>query len=410
MRAQRFDVVVIGGGVIGCSAAFQLARRGARVAILEKGNHVGVGSTGQSSAIIRQRYTNIQLVRLAHYGLRMFQNWTDRLDLVEDRCGFCPVGVLWLTGQEGPESHKTFADDFARAGVKGGVCSVDEVRDRYPSLNFCIHPLDMAGEPHQCADPEVVFWEREGGFADPQGTTEDFLLAGQNRGAELFVEHHVTAVEHSGFTFRLRCANGTRFECGQLINAAGPWCNRVNALLGVELPHLIRPIRVQVALRDRPAELTGEIPVFAAFPDEIYVRRELHGQQLLVGSISHDDERDFIDDPDRYDTTASREFRDRMMHKLHHRFDMKSRGQVQGYAGLYSVNTVDWHPIIDAIGPQGYFVANGFSGHGFKLAPAVGAMLASMMTGVAMADDPQVDFGLFSADRKTLNSSGGVLA
>ena len=98
------------------------------------------------------------------------------------------------------------------------------------------------------------------------------------------------------------------------------------------------------------------------------------------------------------------------MHKLHHRFAMKSRGSVGGYAALYTVNTEDWHPIIDAVGPDGYFVANGFSGHGFKLGPSIGTLIARMMTGVKLADDAPVDVRYFAADRQPLTSSGGVLA
>ena len=89
---------------------------------------------------------------------------------------------------------------------------------------------------------------------------------------------------------------------------------------------------------------------------------------------------------------------------------MKGRGNVRGYAALYTVNIDDRHPIIDAVGPAGYFVANGFSGHGFKLGPAVGALIGNMMTSVELADDPAVDVRYFAADRQPIDSSGGVLA
>ena len=89
---------------------------------------------------------------------------------------------------------------------------------------------------------------------------------------------------------------------------------------------------------------------------------------------------------------------------------MRSRGTVQGYAALYTVNTVDWHPIVDAVGPDGYFVANGFSGHGFKLGPSVGAMIGALVTGVELPDDPPVPATVFAADRRPIGSAGGVLA
>ena len=98
------------------------------------------------------------------------------------------------------------------------------------------------------------------------------------------------------------------------------------------------------------------------------------------------------------------------MHKPHHRFAMKTRGTVGGYAALYTVNTDDWHPIIDAVGPEGYFVANGFSGHGFKLGPSVGCLIGRMMTGIGLPDDPPVSASYFAADREPIVSSSGVLA
>ncbi len=412
MATKTFDAVVIGGGIIGVSSAYQLVRRGLRrVAILEKGPHVASGSTGQSSAVVRQRYANIELMQLAYASLQMFQSWCERLELTEDRSGFSPVGVVWLPDKT-PEDQTDSIRKFQKVGAAGDLYAVDDLRSRYPSLNFCMRALDMTGIDHDCADPQKVFWESDAGFADPQGTTEDLLQAGRARGVELFVRHEVTRIETAaGGGFRaVHCSNGTVFSTGLLLNAAGPWCLGVNQMLGVALPMELRPTRVQIALRDRPVEVIGEIPVFVSQADQIYGRPEGRGQQLMVGSIDAEDERETVDDPDHFDTHASPQFREKMMHKLHHRFSMKGRGNVRGYAALYTVNIDDWHPIIDAVGPSGYFVANGFSGHGFKLGPAVGALIGSMMTSVELADDPAVDVRYFAADRQPIDSSGGVLA
>jgi glycine/D-amino acid oxidase-like deaminating enzyme len=412
MTHRTFDAVVIGGGIIGVSAAYHLARRGVRVAILEKGPHVAAGSTGQSSAVVRQLYANVEVVQLAYSSLCMFQNWCERLELKESRCGFMPVGVVWIADAR-PEAYAAGLAHFRQVGAAGGLYSTQVLRERYPSLNLCTRGLDMTGAlGHGCEDPATLFWEPEAGFADPQGTTEDLLRAAIARGAELFLRHQVTSIAPAaggGFA-AVRCADGDTFSCKLLLNAAGPWCMRVNAMVGVTLPMQLRPTRVQIATRDRPAELTGEIPVFVSKSDQIYGRPERHGGQLLVGSIAPEDESEPVADPDAFDTHASREFRDRMMHKLHHRFAMKSRGTVRGYAALYTVNTVDWHPIIDAAGPPGYFVANGFSGHGFKLGPSLGALIARLMTGLALPDDPPVDIRFFAAQRRPLVSSQGVLA
>ena len=410
MPRKTFDALVVGGGIIGVSSAYQLARRGLTVAILEKGPHVASGSTGQSSAVIRQRYANIEIVRLAHWSLRCFQDWGERLKLKEDRSGFSPVGVVWLTGTDTEDTARSLKQ-FEQVGAAGGVYPLEELQERYPSLNFCSQQLDMGGLAHDCSDHAAIFWEPEGGFADPQGTTEDLLRAGQALGVELHTGHEVARLATAtGGGFRVvECSNGQSFSCRLLLNACGPWCQRVNSMVGVELP-MIRPTRVQIALRDRPPDTRGQIPVFVSAADQIYGRPEANGQQLIVGSTAPEDESEPIRDPDDFDTSAALEFRERMMHKLHHRLPMKSRGTVRGYAALYTVNTADWHPIIDSVGPAGFYIANGFSGHGFKLGPSVGAVIARMMSGTQLPDDPPVDASFFAADRKRLTSSGGVLA
>ncbi len=411
MAHKTFDAVVIGGGIIGVSSAWQLVRRGLRVAILEKGPHVASGSTGQSSAVVRQRYANIEMVQLAYASLRMFQNWCDRLELKENRSGFSPVGVVWLSDAASEECVQAVRH-FEQVGAKYAIVDVNELQDRYPSLNFCDQVLDMTGIAHDCTDQRTVFWEPEAGFADPQGTTEDLLQAGKAKGVELFVRHEVTRLEPAAAGgFRgVHCANGEVFSCKLLLNASGPWCQRINNLAGVTLPMNLQPTRVQIAQRDRPSDVAGEIPVFVSAADQIYGRPEANGTQFIVGSLASADESEVVDDPDNFDTDASPEFRERIMHKLHHRFSMRSRGTVRGYAALYTVNTDDWHPIIDAVGPPGFFVANGFSGHGFKLGPSIGCLIGRMMTGVELPDDPPVDVAYFAADRKPLSSSGGVLA
>ncbi|MFV2068036.1 MAG: NAD(P)/FAD-dependent oxidoreductase, partial [Pirellulales bacterium] len=343
------------------------------------------------------------------WSVRLFHQWRERLELKESRCGFSPVGVVWIPSTKA-EDHAQALHHFQDVGVPGGLVPAEEIRQRYPALNLCPHALDLTGEEHACQDAPSLFFEPDGGYADPQGTTEDLMRAAADQGVELFVRHQVTGIESAGGTHTVRCGNGATFSGGLLLNACGPWFQSLNAMVGVTLPMNLAPVRVQIATRDRPADVVGALPVFVSAADQLYARPEANGRQLMAGSTAPEDEREAIRDPDHFEPSASPETRQRMMHKLHHRLAMQSRGSVRGYAALYTVNRDDWHPVIDALGPEGYFVANGFSGHGFKLAPSVGALIGRMMSGVSLPDDPQVDVSYFAANRRPIVSSGGVLA
>ena len=113
----------------------------------------------------------------------------------------------------------------------------------------------------------------------------------------------------------------------------------------------------------------------------IYFRTQNNGQQLVVGSVREEDETEVVADPDDFQTETDDDFEVRILHALHHRLPaLAYRGQVRGYCGLYTTNREDVHPVLGPTELDGFWVANGFSGHGFKLAPAIGSMLAQALT------------------------------
>src|SRR5215475_14137595 len=145
-------------------------------------------------------------------------------------------------------------------------------------------------------------------------------------------------------------------------------------MVGVELP--ITVCRHKISFFTRPADAAGPHPLVYDFVKNIYTRPETGGL-TLVGTLEselHDRA-----DPDRYQEGLSFEETADAMERAAHRFPVMEGGAVaRGYAGCFDV-TPDWHPILDAVGPSGFFVAAGFSGHGFKLSPAVGQMVATLV-------------------------------
>jgi sarcosine oxidase subunit beta len=374
MRRQA-DVVVVGGGVLGASTAYHLARRrGARVVLVERGS-IASGPSGSSSAIIRQNYSNPVTARLALESLAFFQNFAE---LTGDECGYRRTGCLSLAAA----ADQAALHDNLLMQRSVGI----DVRE-------LTHAEAVEIEPHLLLDgSEAIAYEPDAGYADPVLTASGMAHWATRHGVDLQLNTPVRqiVVEHDRVT-GVATDNGVIHAAAVLV-AAGPWTNALLEPIGVPLP--IEVDRHGVYIFERPSDFHGEHPVVGDFPNGVYFRAE--GRDLtLVGSLDSTAE-------DRVDADAfvNRVTLDEVApyaEKLVRRFpimaDATTRG---GWAGLYDV-TPDWHPILDAITQiTGLYVAAGTSGHGFKLSPALGRLLAGLV-----ASDPAAVAGLrpFRRDR-----------
>ena len=354
------DVVVIGGGIMGASAAFRLAERGLKVTLVEK-TFIAGGSTGKSSAIVRQHYSNEVTARMALHSLRVFQNFEE---IVGGECGFVNTGFVVLASADQREGLAANVALQRSVGIDTRLLSPEELREIAPG---------MAG-----ADAVVAAFEPEGGYADPAATTRSFAEAARRLGATIRQDTEVIGVDlHGGRVTGVLTPHG-EIAAGAVVNAAGPWGARVARLAGVDLP--IQPCRVQVAFFAPPSDGKPAPRVFADFPNVTYFRPETGGL-TLVGSVDPA-EANHHADPDHYNERVDFDFVADMGARLAQRFPLMERGESRGgYAAIYDI-TPDWHPVIDEAPPgSGFFVAAGHSGHGFKLGPAVGVMMADLVTG-----------------------------
>lgn len=407
MSRDTADIVIVGAGIMGLSIAHQIARRDRRrIVILEKALNVGEGSTGASCAILRQRYTHREAMTVARDGLRAHRNWSAYTGLAEPRARFHHTGVLWMMGETATaieDGRKTMAD----LGIGVEVLAAGEVRDRFPALSTCNRPFDLTGATeHECADHPAFLFETESGFFDPVSATQDLLEAVRREGVEVRLRTKVTGINTAGGRVTgVELADGTGIDAPVVVNSSGPWAPRVARLAGFDYrTHgwTIHPIRAQVIYREWPRDaVPGPIPVVADSSGGIYFRPEAGGQQILVGSILEEDEREVVADPDVFNGNIDAAFRDVKIHALHHRIpSLPYRGQITGVAGMYDMNLEDVHPVIGPTPLEGFIVVNGFSGHGFKESPSVGSMLARYLTG-APADewDTAAPMEFFSIDR-----------
>ena len=368
--ALAYDVIVIGGGIMGCSTALQLARRGMKVAILEKGT-IGAGPTGKSSAIIRQHYSNELTARMALYSLGVFHNFEYEIG---DECGFTQTGfvvVAKASDRAGLEANIAFQRSL---GIETELLSPESLLELMPGLFT--------------ADLVVAAYESRSGYADPYLTNTSLARMARREGADIFQDTQVTGITFVGDKVTGVDTSGDQFSAPLVVNCTGSWGAKVASMAGVTVP--INSCRVQVAFFRRPEEHSGSHPVFGDFINATYFRSET-GDLTLVGLIDPA-EAEAVVNPDKFFQGVDDDFVMEAGEGLVKRYPAMEQSQFTGgYASLYAI-TPDWHPILDELPPgSGCFICSGFSGHGFKLGPAVGLMMADMVTGDRQSEfDPHL--------------------
>lgn len=374
-EGRTADVIVIGGGVIGSAVACELSRRGADVLLLEKGVP-GFGSTGRSSAIIRQHYSNALTTRMARDSLRVFAHFDDA---VGGDCGFRQTGFLAIAGEADAESLRHNVAIQHDLGIPARIVTPDELGDLLPG------GMGNAGE--------LAAWEPDAGYADPQGTLQGYLDGARRHGARIAINREVTGIRFDGDRVVGVDTATERYDAPHIVNCAGPWAARVGAMAGLRVP--VNSSRAQIAMFRRPAGHETPHPVVIDLALGSYFREET-GQLTLVGSIDPAEGNDLVD-PDRYPESVEDAFVADIGKRWLRRCPAMELAETRdGYSGVYAV-TPDWHPIIDeAPEGSGHFLCVGFSGHGFKLAPAVGVLTADL---VLRNPAPAYDAQAFAAAR-----------
>ena len=351
MRA--YDVAVIGAGVHGASVAFHLANRGVRTAVIERTSPAG-GPTGRSSAIVRAYYTNAFLARVAGDSIAMFRDFERHTGR---DAGFRETGLLVL---HPPEDEAT-------------------VREVVPRLNDQGIPTDLL-EPQQVVAEWPAFdldgiaiaaFERDAGYADPSLTTQGLLERARELGAAIRMGHGVTAIEREGSAWSVSTSDAS-VEADRVLIAAGPWSAPLAAMVGTDLPLTVeRHIVATFAWSD-----DTRVPAHGDLPNGYYFRPE--GDELfLMGPLHPEPTVDPDDFDERVDTNEAERLGAGAVRRAPALRHATARG---GWASLYDVSP-DWQPVIGEIAP-GVFVDAGTSGHGFKLAPALGAHITDLVNGV----------------------------
>ncbi|MEM7582744.1 MAG: FAD-binding oxidoreductase [Acidobacteriota bacterium] len=360
-----FDVVIIGGGVIGSSIAYFLAQESSfdgSVAVIEKDSSYVDSSTARSVGGIRQQFSIAENIAMSQFGARFFRSAAELLAVGDERpdLSFREAGYLFLATAAGRSILEQNHALQRAHGAAVALLSVAALAERFPWLNT----EDLAGAALGTADE---------GWLDPYSLLMAFKRKAEHLGVRYLAEEVVAIELRDRAVAAVRLGDGRRVSCGHLVNAAGPRAAAVAEMAGIE----DCPVRSKKRLvfTFDCAESLRNCPLVVD-PSGVYFRPE--GDRFLCGvsppESSDPDCTDFKIDPHF--------FEDVLWPRLAHRvpaFDRLRQGTA--WAGHYAVNTVDRNAIV---GPhpevEGFWFANGFSGHGLQHAPAIGRAVSELIT------------------------------
>jgi len=375
------DVVVIGGGCMGASVAYHLARRGVTdVVLLEREKLLATGSTGRNAGGVRHQFSNESNIRLSIESIALLERFADEIGSPVD---FHQDGYLFLVSA--PSSVETFRENVAlqrRLGVDTQWLTADEAARLAPGL-------DVTGVA------AATFCARDG-IADPNGVTMGFAKRAQADGVAIERDTEATAIiVDRDRVVAVETTRG-RIATPVVVNAAGPHARAVGRLAGVDVP--VDPYRrhIFIAQSGEPRWTVPESHIMVIdFDTTFYFHRE--GAGLLFGM---GDPRE----PSTFDTTVRWDFLPEVTEAAVKRLPALASASIShAWAGLYEMSP-DGNPIIGPVAAvAGLFLINGFSGHGFQHSPAAGRILADLVVG----RDPGLDLEPFSFERFSHSAIAG---
>ena len=399
--AQTADVIVVGAGVMGCSAALELAKRGLAVVVVDKAGGPGHGSTGASSAIVRFEYPTRDEVATAWESKHHWANWEEHLGLDSEDAltRFDCTGYAILDTTLVPRANVTGL--FDDVGVPYEQWDADMLETRVPGIDsgryFPPKPIDDDAFADDAADRLGAIYTPDGGYVtDPQLATQNLALAAQKNGAQFLFHQTVTRVEQQGGRVSgVVLGDGSCVSASVLVNAAGPWSTSVNRLAGVgaEFTITVRPLRQEVHQVAAPRSFVdGDVSIAIADLDLGTYWRTAPGGFLLVGGAEPDcDPLEWVDDPDAVSPRATGDaFRTQVTRLARRLPELGVPNRPTGIAGVYDV-AEDWTPIYDRTDLDGYYVAMGTSGNQFKNAPLVGGFIGALVDAVENGHDHDAD-------------------
>ncbi len=351
------DAVVIGGGVMGTSILYNLVVRGVNAPVLLERDTLGSGSTGRSSGAIRMHYSTEVNARLAWESLKIFRAFDEIVGGGD--VGFVKTGYMVFVPEDSIEGFNQNIAMQQSVGIATRIVSGEEAHELAPAFHL--------------GEGEAFAWESESGHGDPSGTAMAYATRAREMGATVLLESPAQAIEIANNRVTAVITEKERYETPIAVVATGPWSSRFLGNIGIDLP--LEATRHEVFLLRRPMDRLPFHPGGGDMSNLTYFRPE--GSDLtLVGNGNREENAN----PDTYNPRPSMDYLEDVWLRLAKRIpDIADAEFFTGYAGLYT-STPDLHPVMDRVdGIEGLYICTGFSGHGFKLAPAVGIVMAELV-------------------------------
>ena len=398
---KRCDAIIIGAGIIGCSVAFELSKKGLRTVNIDRLPAAGFGSTSNSCAIIRIHYSTPEGVALAREGYQHWLNWTDFLG-IQDKNGmarYVNTGVIVIKTERNKNLLNVMAS-LDELGVKYENLDAQEIIKKLPITDTRkyapVKHIDNPafGKPTGETVAGAVYVPESGYITDPVLSTHNVQCAAEAKGAAFQFNAEVIKIRKNahrvtGVTLR----SGEEIDAPVVVNVAGPHSYLINRMAGVEAEMKIRTraIRVEVCHVPAPDGFDFENEGFMLSDGDIgsYARPEV-GNHILIGS--EEPECDVLDyvDPDHYNRNCSQQGTTQVMRQAQRIRDLPIPSQPKGIVDLYDL-TDDWMPIYDKSELPGFYMAVGTSGNQYKNAPVVGALMAGLIDKCETGHDHDTD-------------------
>lgn len=348
------DVVIVGGGVIGCAVAYNLAKRGCRNVIVLEKSYITSGSTGRCGAGIRAQWGTEMNCRFGIASIEIFEHLEEELALP---IGLHQGGYLVIAYKESEfEQLKKNVALQNSLGIKSKVISAEEAKEIVPILN---------------TDGAVgfTFHDRDG-HGDPFLTTFAYAEAARRLGVQIYTYTEVKDIIVENGKVKGVVTDRGEISAPVVVNCAGPWSKEVAKMAGISIPTYSER---HEALITEPVNRISE-PMLISFTGNFYIQQRPHGSFIMgYGPEEHEE---------THKVNSTWIFLEEMAHKLSNLLPpTKDLRVVRQWAGSYNM-TPDAQPIVGGVDEvEGYYMAVGFSGHGYMFGPITGVLMSQLILG-----------------------------